>query len=614
MKMAVPSLSKDALLAWLLDHCEKISGALVLLVAAWLAWGGLSAMRSQSAPAKLKPEKIVSQANAALAHIDKEQEPPEEKLLEPMGLVDSIGKWLSPAEKDPRKIVLSRPLFDELARRSQPDVFPVEDLQAVAGVAVLAAPLDVEAADGRPRAPGFRPPQPAFDPLAGGFGDGLPPDQQPDPAENVPPARIAPYVIVTGLIPYAKQITDYLERFATASFRDPQRDVPLWSDFLIERADVTNGPSEKWERINPRAVALANQKEWAGFQADSLPAEFFLSPEEQPGMGDLAYAWPLPQLAMESWGPEAIHPWALAEWQRRLAEQEALTGAEGPNPMRPGSPATMPFSGGGQLPPGFGNPFGGNEFGMEPLFDPLSGLDDGFNRVEYKLFRFVDTAVKAGRVYRYRVRVSVWNPNFDVPAQHLAQADQAKPKKLASPSSKETAAVAIPNAMGVLARTPPFEPKRDTAEVLVLWPHEKTGNFALHSVTTVPGGIVSVQRKIEQEQNDDRGRGRPGRGKQEPATEPVPVGMLVDFIGQQAPPQAATPPPAGRRGKKSAAPAEPFELLLLGEDGQLRWASSISSEERYRLYADTLPAEMRGLPANPLGPDGAPEPMFPGFQ
>ena len=152
MKMAVPSLSKDALLAWLLDHCEKISGALVLLVAAWLAWGGLSAMRSQSAPAKLKPEKIVSQANAALAHIDKEQEPPEEKLLEPMGLVDSIGKWLSPAEKDPRKIVLSRPLFDELARRSQPDVFPVEDLQAVAGVAVLAAPLDVEAADGRPRA------------------------------------------------------------------------------------------------------------------------------------------------------------------------------------------------------------------------------------------------------------------------------------------------------------------------------------------------------------------------------------------------------------------------------------------------------------------------------
>jgi hypothetical protein len=612
MKMVMPSLSKDALLAWLLDHCEKIIGALVLLVAAWLAWGGLSAMRSQSAPAELKPEQIVSQATAALAHIDKQQEPPDEKLLESTGLVDSIENWIAPTEKDPRKIVLSRPLFDELARRTKPDVFPVEDLQAVAGVAVLAAPPEMEAADGRRPGPGVRPP-PAFDPLAGGFADGLPPDQQPDPAENVPPARIAPYVIVTGLIPYAKQSTDYLERFENASFRDPQRDVPLWSDFLIERADVTNGPSEKWERINPRAVSLANQKQWAGIQADSLPAEFFLSPEEQPGLGDLSYAWPLPQLAMESWGLEAIHPWALAEWQRRLAEQEAMAVSEGPNPMRPVGPAMTPFGGGGQLPPGFGNPFGGNEPGMEPLFDPLSGLDGGLDRVDYKLFRFVDTAVKAGRSYRYRVRLSVWNPNYRVPPQHLAQADLAEAKKLASPPSNETAAVAVPVAMGVLARVPPFEPKRDSAEVLVLWPHDKTGNFALHSVTTVPGGIVSVQRKIEQEEDDDRGRNRPGRGRQEPATEPVPVGMLVDFIGQQVSPQATGRPAAGRRGKKSA-PAEPFELLVLGDDGQLRWASPISSEERYRLYADTLPAEMRGLPANPMGPDGAPEPMFPGFQ
>ena len=47
MKMAVPSLSKDALLAWLLDHCEKIIGAVVLLLSLWIAWSGLSAMRSK---------------------------------------------------------------------------------------------------------------------------------------------------------------------------------------------------------------------------------------------------------------------------------------------------------------------------------------------------------------------------------------------------------------------------------------------------------------------------------------------------------------------------------------------------------------------------------------
>ena len=124
---------------------------------------------------------------------------------------------------------------------------------------------------------------------------------------------------------------------------------------------------------------------------------------------------------------------------------------------------------------------------------------------------------------------------------------------------------------------------------------------------------MSVQRKIAQEEGDDRGRGKPGRGKQEPATELVPVGMLVDFMGQQVAEQANARPTAGRRGRKSA-PAEPFELLMLGEDGQLRWASPISSDERYRLYADTLPPELRGIPAGPMGPDGVPEPMFPGFQ
>jgi hypothetical protein len=614
MKMAVPSLSKDSLLAWLLDHCEKIIGAVVLLLAAWLAWGGLNAIRSQSAPADLKPDRIVAKAADALAHIDSQQEPPEDKLLEPFGLADSIGTWIAPAEKDARKLVLSRPLFDELARRAQPDVFPVEDLRAVAGVAVVAVPADPGEGGGRQPRPGPRPPRPG-DPLAGGlpgdFGVGVP---ERDPAESVPPARIVPYVIVTGLIPYNKQVDEYLVRFENASFRDPQRDAPLWSDFLIERADVTNGPDGKWERINPKTAAQAMQKEWAGVQADSLPAEFFLSPEEQPGLGDIVYAWPLPQLAMESWGPEAVHPWATTEWQRMVSEQAAI-GIQGGNPMQPVGPPTMPFAGGGQLPPGFDSPLGGGALGMEPPLDPLAGANDGVSHLDYKLFRFVDTAVKPGHRYRYRVRLSVWNPNYQVPAQHLADADLAKATKLPSPPSNETATVPVPGMMNVLARMLSTEPKqRGSAEVLVLWPHETTGNYALQSVTAALGGIISVQRNIER-QDDDRGRTKPGKGKPEPAAELVPVGMLVDFMGQQASSPGGQKPPAGRRGKKAAPPAEPFELLVLGGDGDLKWTNPIDSEERYTLYVNTLPAALRGLPADQMGPEGMPpESMFPGFK
>jgi hypothetical protein len=614
MKMAVPSLSKDTLTAWLLDHCEKIIGGIVLLLAVWLAWGGLNAIRSQSAPAELKPDKIAAKAAEALAHIDSQGEPPKGKILEPVGLSDSIGTWLVPAEKDARKLVLSRPLFDELARRAQPEVFPVEDLRAVAGVAVLAVPADPGEAGGRPR-PGPRPPRPGDPPpggLPGDFGPGV---EEADPAESVPPARIVPYVIVTGLIPYRKEFDEYLVRFENASFRDQQRDFPLWSDFLIERADVTNGLEEKWERINPKAVAQAMQKEWAGVQADSLPAEFFLSPEEQPGLVDIAYAWPLPQLAMESWGPEAVHPWATAEWQRIVAEQ-AVMGIQDINPMRPVGPATMPFSGGGQLPPGFESPLGSGSLGMEPSLDPFPGADDGVNRLDFKLFRFVDMAVRPGHSYRYRVRLSLWNPNYQVPAQHLADADLAKATKLPSPPSNETAAVPVPGVMSVLARMLTAEPKqRGTAEVLVLWPHESTGNYALHSVTASLGGIVSVQRTIEQQEND-RGRTKPGKGKPEPVTELVPVGMLVDFLGQQGSSPSGQKPSAGRRGKKTAPPAEPFELLVLGNDGELKWTNPIDSEERYLLYVTTLPTDLRGLPTDQMGPDGRPpESMFPpGFQ
>lgn len=614
MKVAVPNLSKDALLAWLLDHCEKIIAAVVLLLAAGLAWSGLNAIRSKSAPADLKPDRIVAKATDALSHIDSQQEPPEDKLLEALGLPESIGTWISPAEKDPRKLVFNRPLFDELARRTQPDVFPVEDLRAVAGIAVLATPADPGDAAGRPVRPGLGPPLPGGPPVGGLPGDFGPGALEPDPAESVGPARIVPYVIVTGLIPYAKQFDEYLERFENASFRDPQRDAPLWSDFLIERADVTNGPEGKWERINPKAAAQASQKEWAGVQADSLPAEFFLSPEEQPGLGEIVYAWPLPQLAMESWGPEAVHPWALTEWQRMVTEQSA-TGLPGGNGMQPVGPGTMPFGGGGQLPPGFESPLGGGAEGMQPSLDPLGGADDGGRRLDYKLFRFVDTAVKPGHRYRYRVRLSVWNPNYQVPAQHLADADLAKATKLPSPPGNETATIPVPGMMNVLARMLPNEPKqRGSAEVLVLWPHEKTGNYALHSVMAAPGGVISVQRKSER-QDDDPARGKPGKGKQEPAAEIVPVGLLVDIMGQQVAAQGAPKPPAGRRGKKAAPPAEPFELVVLGEDGELKWTNPIDSEERYLLYANTLPADLRGLPADQMGPDAMPpESIFPGVR
>jgi hypothetical protein len=233
-------------------------------------------------------------------------------------------------------------------------------------------------------------------------------------------------------------------------------------------------------------------------------------------------------------------------------------------------------------------------------------------QVRFKVFRFVDTTVKTEHAYRYRVRVSLRNPNYRVPPQHLADANLANAAKLPSGPSNETPSVRIPGTTSVLARLPPFEPKKGTAEVLVLRPNDQTGNYALHSVTTVPGGFIAVPRKGDDEPvADDRRPGRPGKGKPDALEEGVPVGMLLDFIGQQAAQAAGGPrSPAVRRGRKATPPAEPFEVMTIGVGGSLEHASVVDSEKRYRLYERTLSKELRSQAETAASPESP----FPGFK
>ena len=54
-----------------------------------------------------------------------------------------------------------------------------------------------------------------------------------------PPAKKMPYVILTGLIPYRKQFDEYVSLYSRASYRNMERDIPIWHDFAVERLEVT---------------------------------------------------------------------------------------------------------------------------------------------------------------------------------------------------------------------------------------------------------------------------------------------------------------------------------------------------------------------------------------
>lgn len=528
--MKLPSLSKDTVVDFLLRHVEKIVVSIIAVLAMGLAWGGIDALRSQTVTADKRPEALSGHARRTLEHIDREKQPPSDVVPRPPSLTKLVEPWRAPRVSGaPDMALLDTPLFEELDRRTRPEVFPIEDVRATAGIAVFASK-----------------------PQAGG--------------DAGPSGRIVPYVVVTGLIPVAKQNGDYARRFQSTSLRDPKRDSPLWSDYLVERSTVVAGGRETWERIDLKAVAKKAREQWAGFQSEPLMAKFLLAPEQHPGSGGIAYCGPLPQLAMEGWGPEALHPWFQKELDRLRAEREAAAKADADEAAASGQPAEDREV----------SPLDETAAGAAAAVQPLGPSGQPAAPLDYRLFRFVDTGVESGKAYRYRVRLSVWNPNYNVPAQHLADAALAKDVKLPSQPSNVTPAVTVPGSVTALVRTLPkadmkrFKP--GMAEVLVLAPDGRAGNYALRGVITDLGGFVNVDRKLNKP-GDVRVRGE----------EITTNSLLIDMAGRQENREDL-------RAARSAAPPEPLELILMREDGGFEIVTAADSEASIARHAATLPA------------------------
>jgi len=260
MKRPSISFNKEAILEFLLNHGEKIGVALIAALACGLVWGGIDAVRMKPAGKDIQPPAIAERATRAAEHIQSVKQPPAEEIKK-TSLAKSIAPWRAPEVAAPPTVaMLNKPLFEEKSKRSRPEVFAIEELRAVAGVAFMperqagAAPgrnaADVEPpADpnqpGLPKRPKPRPNRgrgaegegqmPGGAPMPNDFGPGFAPvpgmEMMPGmPMQNVARGRLVPYCVVTGLIPVQKQAEDYALRFASAGFRDPRRDAPLWSD------------------------------------------------------------------------------------------------------------------------------------------------------------------------------------------------------------------------------------------------------------------------------------------------------------------------------------------------------------------------------------------------
>ncbi|NDC54943.1 MAG: hypothetical protein EBZ74_11875 [Planctomycetia bacterium] len=223
--------------------------------------------------------------------------------------------------------------------------------------------------------------------------------------------------------------------------------------------------------------------------------------------------------------------------------------------------------------------------------NPAVGLD-------YRLFRFVDTTVEPGKAYRYRVRLSVWNPNRDLEGRYLADAALARDVKLASAPSNATEAVTVPATTTLLVRAlRKAESKRFKAgsvEVLVLDKGSETGDYALRSLVTEPGGLVNVDRRLNKP-GDARTRGE----------DAITDALLVDVRGRQDDRSES-------RGAKGSPPPEPLDMLFLRADGTYAVASAADSQPKVDRYAGTLPVADDPKAGRDKPPPGGPGSPFGG--
>jgi hypothetical protein len=616
MKLAKPAFNKDALLRFFVEHGEKLGVGLVGLVSLALAWGGISSLRAMRPSEEQQPEAIIKEAADASAHIEAVKIAPDDELTSEKGLAATVAQWLAPEVKPaPPRALFDKPLFAELARRSSPTIFPVEELRAVAGVAVVAA--KPKAAADRPAAErtlnldGPAPaPQKGGKPPRGGRGPAPPqpapfqpsPEMMgfPQPGMEAPQVqgKIVPYVLVSGLIPVAKQQAEYNRRFGMASLRDPNLDAPHWNGFVIEKMEEIPGTEGRWKPVDMKSVVRRYSVEWAGLHPEPFLPQLTLAPDQEQrdrALTPLPFCSPLPQLADGEWGLKSLHPWfsdylkRQAEEQKAAAEKLQREAEENTNVFAGGGPSS-PFDGGFQ-PPGFNA--GPDATGMMPPGGPdMAGMADPMKLgPEYRLFRFIDTDVKTGRKYRYRVRASCWNPNLNVPSRHLVDTADAKKQAIESDYSEATPPVYVPDGSKLLVQPLKKQElkrlKPGTVAVMILGEKPQAGALALRALLMEVGGIANVDPATNKK-GDPRSRG------DAITTDRV----LLDYRGR-------LDDRAESRGNKASPPPEPLEMLFLRPDGGFDLVSAAESQHDLERYAPTLPAE-GGAPTQ-AGP-GQPQP------
>lgn len=314
------------------------------------------------------------------------------------------------------------------------------------------------------------------------------------------------WVVLTAVVPYARQREVFQQAFADAELRATDRDLPDYLYFEVQRAEITSGAEpadDDWQDVDLEA-AYAFADRWSKRSEEAVEATWLVD----------GLTFPLPPVVGGSWlGDTSVTAEGIPLRRTTQQRQEERAPTEEKKPAsRAARPWDVATAAAAEAPAATETDDQAKERAAKDAQSP-----------PYRLLRFFDFDVRTGHRYAYRVRLVLRNPNLGIESRFLESSELASEPLRRSDWSEASALVEIPRGGELLVGhyAPPRGPKEEFLSVILRQFVETQGLWAVKEYYLLRGQLARFDGLLEKDgKPHPRGEGTPPKA-QDPTSKKI---------------------------------------------------------------------------------------------
>lgn len=400
---------------FLINHAEKAVLGLMGLIALLLVYKGFSQPALENSPETVRT--AISSARSAVdqstwAEQLKQRYPEPDQFdrqaTEDVNAVDLTAYDVSRP--------LHAPMLERRGRRTDPELFAPVELEVKSGYGAVAVKPPTGVTTSTPlissrNDPNLRPiPDSMLNQSRGRRSEGGFTSGSGEKLES------RYFVAINGLIPYKKQFDAYEKAFAEADAYNFERDTPKYGRVEVERAEVQpDGKLGEWKALDTAAAFFDEPGKWSN-RADELVDRTYM-------LNGALVTMPMPPLIrrdLSTWATHSKIPLDLTGEGGGGRAGEGRSGEGRSGEGRSGEGRGEGRGEEGEFREGregaqawLGSPESEKANSLEEQTEMSEGVERAKPLIQndFALVRFFDFTVVPGKVYRYRVRLGLDDPN-----------------------------------------------------------------------------------------------------------------------------------------------------------------------------------------------------------